>query len=164
MKYIIDSEGYYIGFGGPNTELSEGQQEVAYPPEEGFLQPKWFQETWVEGAPQEDLNVSNDEKRGQRIKNAYEQRKADGWEAYQDFRANMVKEIYDGTITKQQAFIIEDFLGKGYDKIAQQGDWETAYYKLSTTTIPETYAFVQSYLDNAKTIMLNYIQLNYKPM
>lgn len=164
MKFIIDSEGYYVGFGGSNTELSEGQQEVSYPPEEGFLKPKWFQETWIEGATQEDLNVFNDELRSQRIKNVYELRKSDGWDAYQDFRADMVKEIYDGVITKQQAFIIEDYLGKGYDKIAQQGDWETAYYKLSTTVIAQEHSFVQFYLDSAKSIMLAYIQANYRPL
>lgn len=164
MKYIIDENGFYVGFGGPNTELQEGQQEVPFPPEEGFVRPKWVQEQWVEGGTSEEVAEFEDAKRSELIKSAYEQRKADGWQAYQEFRAGMVKEIYDQVLTKQQAFIIEDFLGKGYDKIAQQGDWETAYYKLSTTVIPEQYAFVQSYLDAAKAIMLQYIQNNYRPM
>lgn len=119
---------------------------------------------FYENATQEEVNAYISQQRSMTIKSAYEQRKSDGWDAYQSFRADMVKEIYDGIITKQQAFIIEDYLGKGYDKIAQQGDWETAYYKLSTTIISEQHLFVQSYLDSAKAIMLNYIQTNYKPM
>lgn len=129
---------------------------------EYFVVPYFNQTTRVfyEGATQEET----DSLRNEIIKSAYEQRKSDGWDAYQDFRADLVKEIYDGVITKQQAFIIEDYLGKGYDKIAQQGDWETAYYKLSTTVIAQADAFVQPYLDKAKLIMLTYIQNNYKPM
>jgi uncharacterized membrane protein len=119
---------------------------------------------FYENATQEEVDTYLNEKRSITIKSAYEQRKLDGWDAYQDFRADMVKEIYDNIITKQQAFIIEDYLGKGYDKIAQQGDWETAYYKLSTTVVAEADAFVQPYLDKAKSIMLAYIQANYSPM
>ena len=119
---------------------------------------------YYENATQEEVDAYVNEKRSIDIKSAYEQRKSDGWDAYQEFRANMVKEIYDGIITKTQAFVIEDYLGKGYDKIAQQGDWETAYYKLSTTVIPDQHLFVQPYLDSAKAIMLTYIQNNYKPM
>jgi hypothetical protein len=119
---------------------------------------------FYENASQEEVDAYISQLRSKTIKEAYEQRKMDGWEAYQDFRADMVKEIYDDIITKQQAFIIEDYLGKGYDKIAQQGDWETAYYKLSTTVVAEADAFVQPYLDKAKIIMLAYIQANYSPM
>lgn len=144
----------------PENSLPYFENEFIKPIFDTYPNPK----NVIEGIDEKDLNDLLDEQRGKTIKEAYEQRKADGWNAYQEFRANMVKEIYDGTITKQQAFIIEDFLGKGYDKIAQQGDWETAYYKLSTAVIPDTYAFVNSYLNEAKRIMLAYIQANYKPM
>ncbi len=164
MIHIIDNQGYYIGFSGNNYEFKEGESGAPIPPNSLFLKPRWNNVEWIEGASAEELSIHNDFLRGEKIKATYEQRKADGWNAYQDFRADMVKEIYDQVITKPQAFIIEDFLSQGYDKIAQQGDWETAHYKLSQIILPEQYSFVQSYLDKAKAIMLNYIQINYKPM
>jgi hypothetical protein len=119
---------------------------------------------YYDNATQEEIDAYLNEQRSLTIKSAYEQRRTDGWDAYQDFRADMVKEIYDGIITKQQAFTIEDYLEVGYDKIAHQGDWETAYYRLSTVVIAQADAFVQPYLDKAKNIMLAYIQANYNPM
>lgn len=162
MKTVINKQSGKVLFAIANFEDTETEIAINEILTEYFVVPYFNQTTreFYEGATQEEL----DGLRTETIKSAYEQRKSDGWDAYQEFRANMVKEIYDGIITKTQAFVIEDYLGKGYDKIAQQGDWETAYYKLSTTVIPEQHSFVQSYLDSAKAIMLNYIQTNYKPM
>jgi hypothetical protein len=166
MKTVIDKKSGKVLFAVryfEDTETEIGIDEVLT---ENFVVSYFNQQKreFYEGATQDEVNIATNQLRTENIKSAYEQRKSDGWDAYQSFRANMVKEIYDEIITKQQAFIIEDYLSKGYDKIAQQGDWETAYYKLSTTVIPDTYSFVQSYLDSAKAIMLNYIQTNYKPM
>ena len=57
MKYIINSEGYFIGFGGPNTELSEDQQEVPYPPSQDLIVAKWNFEAqeYYEGATAEEI-------------------------------------------------------------------------------------------------------------
>jgi hypothetical protein len=162
MKTVINKQSGKVLFASANFEDTETEIGIEEILTESFIVPYFNQETreFYEGATQEEIAKL----RTENIKLAYEQRKSDGWDAYQDFRADMVKEIYDNIITKQQAFIIEDYLGKGYDKIAQQGDWETAYYKLSTTVIAEADAFVQPYLDKAKSIMLAYIQTNYKPM
>lgn len=162
MKTVINIQSGKVLFASANFEDTETEIAIDEILTESFVVPYFNQETreFYEGANIEVI----EELRTENIKSAYEQRKSDGWDAYQSFRADMVKEIYDGIITKQQAFIIEDYLGKGYDKIAQQGDWETAYYKLSTTIISEQHLFVQSYLDSAKAIMLTYIQTNYKPM
>ena len=162
MKTVINKQSGKVLFAIANFEDTETEIAIDEILTEFFLVPYFNQETreFYDGATQEAIQGL----RTENIKLAYEQRKLDGWDAYQSFRADMVKEIYDEIITKQQAFIIEDYLGKGYDKIAQQGDWETAYYKLSTTVIAEQHSFVQSYLDSAKAIMLNYIQTNYKPM
>lgn len=162
MKTVINKQSGKVLFAIANFEDTKTEIAIDEILTKSFVVPYFNQETreFYEGATQEELNGL----RTETIKSAYEQRKSDGWDAYQDFRADMVKEIYDGVITKQQAFVIEDYLGKGYDKIAQQGDWETAYYKLSTTVISEQHSFVQSYLNSAKEIMLTYIQTNYKPM
>jgi hypothetical protein len=168
MATVINSITGEVLYGtfSDNLQLLENEGIIYLDMVENFISPYYNFETqsFYENASSEEVAEFEDAKRSELIKSAYEQRKVDGWQAYQEFRAGMVKEIYDQVLTKQQAFIIEDFLGKGYDKIAQQGDWETAYYKLSTTVIPEQYAFVQSYLDAAKAIMLQYIQKNYRPM
>ena len=166
MKTIINKQSGKVLFAVANFEDTETEIGVDEILTEFFVEPYFNFETreFYENATQEEVDAYISQQRSITIKSAYEQRKIDGWEAYQDFRADMVKEIYDNIITKQQAFTIEDYLGKGYDKIAQQGDWETAYYKLSTTVIAEADAFVQPYLDKAKTIMLAYIQANYNPM
>lgn len=162
MKTVINKQSGKVLFAIANFEDTETEIAIEEILTEFFVAPYFNQESreFYEGATQEEL----DGLRTETIKSAYEQRKSDGWDAYQDFRADMVKEIYDGIITKPQAFVIEDYLGKGYDKIAQQGDWETAYYKLSQIVLPIEHSFVQTYLDKAKQIMLTYIQTNYKPM
>lgn len=93
------------------------------------------------------------------IKAKYEQHRANGWNAYQDFRAMIVVDIYSGKITETQAFLIENDLKVAYDRIAQNGDWKTAYFELNQKTV--TYAFVQEYMDIALAFILDYITNNY---
>ena len=93
------------------------------------------------------------------IKAKYEFHRANGWNAYQDFRAMIVLDIASGEITEQQAFLIEKDLKLGYDRIAQNGDWKTAYYELSQVTV--SYPFIQEYLDIALNFIATYIQNNY---
>ena len=93
------------------------------------------------------------------IKSKYEFHRANGWSAYQDFRAMIVLDIASGDITEQQAFLIEKDLKLGYDRIAQNGDWKTAYYELSQVTV--SYPFIQEYLDIALSFIATYIQNNY---
>ena len=93
------------------------------------------------------------------IKAKYEFHKLNGWNAYQDFRAMIVLDIEAGDITEQQAFLIEKDLKLGYDRIAQNGDWKTAYYELSQVTV--SYPFIQEYLDIALSFIATYIQNNY---
>ena len=93
------------------------------------------------------------------IKAKYEFHRANGWNAYQDFRAMIVLDIASGEITEQQAFLIEKDLKLGYDRIAQNGDWKTAYYELSQVTV--SYPFIQEYMDIALNFIATYIQNNY---
>ena len=93
------------------------------------------------------------------IKAKYEFHRANGWNAYQDFRSMIVLDIDSGEITEQQAFLIEKDLKLGYDRIAQNGDWKTAYYELSQTTV--SYPFIQAYMDIALGFIANYIATNY---
>jgi hypothetical protein len=55
MKHIIDSQGFYIGFGGSKTEIKEGQSIVPSPPPTNLVRAKWDGETWIEGATQEEV-------------------------------------------------------------------------------------------------------------
>jgi hypothetical protein len=93
------------------------------------------------------------------IKAKYQQHRLNGWNAYQDFRAMIVVDIYSGKITETQAFLIENDLKVAYDRIAQNGDWKTAYFELSQKTV--SYPFIQAYMDIALNFILNYIQTNY---
>lgn len=93
------------------------------------------------------------------IKGKYEFHKLNGWNAYQDFRAMIVIDIASSIITEQQAFLIEKDLKAGYDRIAQNGDWKTAYYELSQVTV--SYTFIQPYMDVALEYIQNYIINNY---
>lgn len=93
------------------------------------------------------------------IKAKYEFHRANGWNAYQDFRAIIVLDIASGDITENQAFLIEKDLKLGYDRIAQNGDWKTAYYELSQVQV--SYPFIQPYMDIALSFIANYIQNNY---
>ncbi len=91
----------------------------------------------------------------------YEKHKADGWDYYQRFRAGLVWEIDNGVLTVQQAFLIENYLSIGYDKIAQNGDWMTASYKLKQISLPTAHEFVRIYLNSAIIILDSYIEMNY---
>ena len=93
------------------------------------------------------------------IKAKYEFHRLNGWNAYQDFRAMIVLDIANEAITETQAFLIEKDLKIGYDRIAQNGDWKTAYYELSQIQV--SYSFIQEYLDIALNYIANYIQNNY---
>ena len=93
------------------------------------------------------------------IKQAYEAHKSNGWELYQTFRAGIVIDINAGTITIEQAFVIEQYLKVAFDRIANTGDWKTSQYELSQVTgFP---AFVQPYYDKAMTDIATYINENY---
>ena len=93
------------------------------------------------------------------IKAKYEFHRYNGWNAYQDFRAMIVLDIANELITETQAFLIEKDLKAGYDRIAQNGDWKTAYFEISQITV--SFPFIQSYLDLALSYIANYIQNNY---
>ena len=93
------------------------------------------------------------------IKEKYEFHRANGWDAYQEFRAMIVIDIANSVITENQAFLIEKDLKAGYDRIAQNGDWKTAYYELSQVTV--SYPFIQPYMDIALEYIQNYITNNY---
>jgi hypothetical protein len=55
MKYIVDKDSIYIGFGGSNTKLVDGQKEVPFAPNEDFVKAKWDNIQWVEGATEEEI-------------------------------------------------------------------------------------------------------------
>lgn len=48
MKYIIDKNNIYIGFGGSKTELKDGQKEVPFPPNRDMIKAFWNGEGYDE--------------------------------------------------------------------------------------------------------------------
>lgn len=115
---------------------------------------------YYEGATPEEINIKNNQLRNEEIKSKYELHKANGWKAYQDFRAKIVSDIYDGIITEEQAFAVEANLKIAYDRIAQNGDWKTARFELQQVNpFPE---FVQYYYDLALNYINQYIIENYE--
>ena len=111
---------------------------------------------FYDGATAEQIRSKNIEN----TKGKYELHKANGWNAYQDFRANIVEQISDGLLTEEQAFMIEINLSVGYDKIQQTGDWKTALYLLQNTTVSD--AFIEPYRIAAIEIIEGYISNNYE--
>jgi hypothetical protein len=59
MKHIIDIEGYYVGFGGPNTQLQQGQTEVPFAPPLDIIKARWVNNQWIEAASQEEIAEAN---------------------------------------------------------------------------------------------------------
>ena len=114
---------------------------------------------WVEGMTQAELDVIADNFKIQEIKDKYEIHKANGWEAYNTFRARVVLDIEKGLITEPQAFVIESNLNVAFDQISATGDWKTARYKLTQVVpLPE---YVEPYYDLAMQIINDYIANNY---
>ena len=109
-----------------------------------------------------DLPTLTPEEIKQQTKQRYEHHKANGWEAYQNFRANIISDISNAIITEAQAFAIEEILGVAYNKISASGDWKTAHYKLTQVVIPQGYEFVQQYFDAALQEIETYIAENYE--
>lgn len=58
MKHIIDINGYYIGFGGSNTQPQEGQSLVPFAPPANLIKPRWINNEWIEGASEEEITES----------------------------------------------------------------------------------------------------------
>ena len=123
--------------------------------EGGFAKPIWNGTTYVESGTNEEVK----ENLKKEIKAKYEFHRTNGWNAYQNFRAIIVSDIYDGKISEPQAFIIEQFLKVAYDRISQNGDWKTARHELGQITgYP---SFVNEYYDLALQFIDDYITNNY---
>ena len=91
----------------------------------------------------------------------YEFHKQNGWNEYQDFRAEIVEDIANNVITEPQAFVIESYLNDKFLLLCTTGDWKSAQYKLTQTTIAAEHSFVQPYYDSAVLTIANYITNNY---
>jgi hypothetical protein len=78
---------------------------------------------------------------------------------YETFRANLIIDINLERITTTDAFMIESYLGKVFDKISIHGDWKTAQYLIST--LPDNLPVAKAYKDKAFLEINKYISLNY---
>lgn len=128
-------------------------------PGDNLYKPTWNGTEWIEGFTQQEIDDKLRIEALNYTKQKYELHKTNGWEAYQDFRAKIVLDIENSIITEEQAFEIEANLKVAYDRIAQNGDWKTALYELSQTTLSSS--FVQPYYDLAINYISEYITNNY---
>ena len=161
MKHRINENGFYISSYNNNyvnanyTFITED-----LPNPNNFYKIKWDGVQWVEGATLEEIELKENESVINGIKEKYEFHKANGWDAYNTFRAKVVNDIYKGLITEVEAFYIEENLSPAFDQISATGDWKTARYKLlQVTPYPP---FVQPYYDMAMQIINDYITNNYE--
>lgn len=157
MKYYTYNEqGRYTGNSGAEP-LHNNWTETPYLG--GFYKEHFDGSNWIETATQSEIEAELIKLSISEIKGKYEFHRANGWDAYQEFRAMIVIDIANNVITENQAFLIEKDLKAGYDRIAQNGDWKTAYYELSQVTV--SYPFIQPYMDIALSYIQNYIANNY---
>jgi len=157
MKYYTyNKQGRYTGNSGAEP-LHNNWTSIPYLG--GFYKEQWDGNNWIETATQSEIEAELIKLSISEIKGKYEFHRANGWDAYQEFRAMIVLDIAKGLITENQAFLIEKDLKAGYDRISQNGDWMTAYYELSQVTV--SYPFIQPYMDIALSFILNYIAENY---
>jgi len=162
IVYIFNSEKVYENICATldaNIEEQYKNQFTSIAPNPIFLINKWNDTEWIEGATQEEIQAEKNKNAFDYIKSKYETHKKNGWDAYQNFRAKIIIDISEGLITEQQAFLIEKDLKIAYDRIAQNGDWKTAYFELSQVTASQP--FVQPYLTMALGFIGQYIQKNY---
>lgn len=141
--------------------LSLGQTDRVFAPlySGNFIKPIWNGQSYEESATAEEIQSIDRQRQIKEIKAKYEFHRDNGWNAYQEFRAIIVSDIYAGKITELQAFSIEQFLKVAYDRISQNGDWKTARHELSQVTgYPE---FVAEYYDLAMNYIDDYILNNY---
>lgn len=125
-----------------------------------FIKAVWVNSEWIEGGTTEEIQFQVITQRTENIKLKYEIHRANGWNTYQEFRAKVVSDIYDGLITETEAFLIEENLSPAFDQISTTGDFKTARYKLSQIIpLPQ---FVEPYYDYAMQIINDYIINNYE--
>ncbi len=57
MKYIVDENGFYKGFGGSKTVLQDGDKELAFGPDREYIRAKYdsINEVYFEGATEEEI-------------------------------------------------------------------------------------------------------------
>lgn len=111
---------------------------------------------YYEGCSEDEMTAE----RYKRTMEKYDSHKRNGWEAYQLFRAKIVDRIELGTMTEEQAFMIEEVLSPAYDKLAKTGDWKTARYKLFQIEIFEPW--MEEWYISATEIITEYISNNYE--
>lgn len=98
----------------------------------GFITPKWSSESnsYQEGASENEIQEHLLKRTRDEIKLKYKFHQKNGWEFYQDFRADIVLDLNTSKISLQDAFLIEDFLKVPFNKISNYGDWKTAQFVL----------------------------------
>lgn len=173
MKALIDKNGFFISnysfewLEENKTEKINGEYVNkwklvdAYNEDLKLFKPKWDYslKVFVEGATSEDVNQQLFELRKKEIKLKYDFHKANGWDYYQEFRAEIVMDIDSEQITINEAFVVENFLKSAFDKIANTGDWKTAHFVLDNLYTENE--LLIGYKNKAMIVIAEYISKNY---
>lgn len=124
-----------------------------------FFKPVWNGNQWIEGLNILEISVQQERANKDYIKSKYEIHKVNGWNEYQDFRAQVITDINAQIISETQAFLLEDYLKDAYNKISSTGDWKTARWVLTQLAGHELW--MQPYIDSALSRVNVYITNNY---
>jgi len=92
------------------------------------------------------------------IKDSYIQRRSDGIEYHDTFRANIYLSYLNGDMSFEQVIGMEGKLDTLTQKVVN-GDWISAKYELETLSVDEI--LTQQKYDEIHTYIVNYIQNNY---
>lgn len=163
MKYGFNKvTGIFTGVYSPDfSDENLGFLNIA--PSEDLIQPKVNDisnpEFWKNGFSGYELVSAKALKEKNYIKKKYEMHRKNGWNEYQEFRAEVVMDISKNIITEIQAFQLEDYLKESYDKINNTGDWKTAKFILQNLSGHPTW--MESYINSAIQRVDDYIIENY---
>ncbi|WP_445458416.1 hypothetical protein [Flavobacterium sp. HNIBRBA15423] len=160
--YILANDNIYYLENGQvvSVEFYTGLVHVGFTLDDSFAVPFFNGTNIIETGTAEQIEEKIEKNILTGIKTKYEFHRANGWNAYQDFRAKIVNDIYKGFITEEEAFFIEANLSPAFDQISATGDWKTARYKLiQVTPYPP---FVEPYYNLAMQLINDYIINNYE--
>lgn len=161
MRYAYLKEtGRYLGVYSDDFELTEDLGFINVEPVD-FFRPtiNASLDAWIEGLDSSQLIAAKERANKEYIKSKYEIHKVNGWNEYQDFRAQVITDINSEIITEAQAFLLEDYLKGAYNKISSTGDWKTARWVLTQLAGHELW--MQPYIDAALVRVNDYITNNY---
>jgi len=113
---------------------------------------------YVETQPAEFTLITDQAELKRLYIGVYRQRESDGSDYFEDFRANLMMNILDGTYTPTQAFELEHHL-KGLQSELLSGSWLTA--QSTSLNLPLLGIYDQTMKDDIQAYLDTYVSENY---